>query len=570
MTAQRALQGMLGPARVKLRGPDRHPRRRGGSGRTGLHRTRCPSNRASDGRRARRAGTPDPSGEGSRPWQRHRPDRVPRSRHPLPSGLASARTPLSAPGAGLASDFPPLRTQTAAAKSRLPTFLTRFIGRSREIAEVGDVLDASDWSRSPVPAGPARPGSRSRSPQSSSDYSDGIWFVALDAVHDGRSSSPRSRRPSAYRTARTADRAVLAEILPTRRMLLSRQPGAGHRGGADSAACSLRRGPGHPCHGREPLSSPASRSIRCNRSTFRGARRADGPGVGANEAVQLFVERARLRSDFTLTDANAPAVAPSADAGRPAPCHRIGCRPQQPPLSGSDRHPTGSSLDTPGDVTSRPPGPAAHVARRHRLELRPAVRAGADVLPALQCLLGRCRPRRRPGGRRPGWAARHRRAGSHIGLVDRSLMRSTRTGDANRLDMLETIREYAIEHLAASLEDDSDTRARHAGYYRDLAQARRASSRMLTARRYLTASTESSPTSGRPSPGRWKPGPGDRSADRRRPAGILAMRNHLLEGRQAIRELLDASVDAGATPLQFQRSDQRHARVVAWRLRHGW
>lgn len=55
--------------------------------------------------------------------------------------------------------------------------------------------------------------------------------------------------------------------------------------------------------------------------------------------------------------------------------------------------------------------------------------------------------------------------------MDRSLLRSTRIGDENRLDMLETIREYAAEHLAASPQEESATRARHAAYYRDLAEA---------------------------------------------------------------------------------------------------
>lgn len=57
------------------------------------------------------------------------------------------------------------------------------------------------------------------------------------------------------------------------------------------------------------------------------------------------------------------------------------------------------------------------------------------------------------------------------GLVDRSLMRLTPVGEENRLGMLETIREYAAEHLAASSLEESETRARHAAYYRDLAEA---------------------------------------------------------------------------------------------------
>jgi non-specific serine/threonine protein kinase len=41
----------------------------------------------------------------------------------------------------------------------------------------------------------------------------------------------------------------------------------------------------------------------------------------------------------------------------------------------------------------------------------------------------------------------------------------------NRIDMLETIREYAAEQLTASSKEETETRDRHAAFYRDLAEA---------------------------------------------------------------------------------------------------
>ncbi|HEY7968641.1 MAG TPA: adenylate/guanylate cyclase domain-containing protein, partial [Candidatus Limnocylindrales bacterium] len=41
---------------------------------------------------------------------------------------------------GLGSDFRPLRSETAVAQTSLPTFLTRFVGRTREMREVVELL----------------------------------------------------------------------------------------------------------------------------------------------------------------------------------------------------------------------------------------------------------------------------------------------------------------------------------------------------------------------------------------------------------------------------------------------
>ena len=55
------------------------------------------------------------------------------------------------------------------------------------------------------------------------------------------------------------------------------------------------------------------------------------------------------------------------------------------------------------------------------------------------------------------------------GLVDQSLVRSGMAGDEMRFDMLESLRAYGLERLAASGEADA-ARARHAAYYAALAE----------------------------------------------------------------------------------------------------
>src|SRR3954452_15042743 len=58
-------------------------------------------------------------------------------------------------------------------------------------------------------------------------------------------------------------------------------------------------------------------------------------------------------------------------------------------------------------------------------------------------------------------------------LVDRSLLRSIETADGNRLAMLETIREFAADRLAADASEHETLLRRHAEVYEALAIAHR-------------------------------------------------------------------------------------------------
>ncbi len=138
-------------------------------------------------------------------------------------------------------------------------------------------------------------------------------------------------------------------------------------------------------------------------------------------------------------------------------------------------------------------------------------------------------------------------------LVDRSLLRLTQVEDGSRFDMLETIREYAAEYLAVSSQDESETRARHAAYFRDLAEA--SADVLMTARRDELLDRLDRELPNFRAAIAWSieahlPETGLRIASALH--DFWHVRNHILEGRRALRELLAASTDAGATPIRFR------------------
>ena len=189
------------------------------------------------------------------------------------------------------------------------------------------------------------------------------------------------------------------------------------------------------------------------------------------EAVRLFVARAQaVKPDFTVTTANAPAVAEICSRldGLPLAIELAAARVKVlPPQALLKRLEQRLPLLTGGARTA--PGTPADDARHDRLESRSALARGADRLPP-------------PGGLSPVAARLTRRRrwrgdgetldvfATLATLVDESLLRQEEGIDGEpRFRMLETVREYGLEQLEASGEGDA-TRDRLAAWCLALAE----------------------------------------------------------------------------------------------------
>ena len=122
---------------------------------------------------------------------------------------------------GLPDTFPPLRSLDAR-PNNLPTQLTTFVGRDKELAEAGELLRST---RLLTLTGPGGTGKTRLSLQvaaaAADDFPDGVWFVTLDAVRD-----PALVAPTIARTLGIADNVtrtaveMLAERIGDGRVLL--------------------------------------------------------------------------------------------------------------------------------------------------------------------------------------------------------------------------------------------------------------------------------------------------------------------------------------------------------------
>jgi predicted ATPase/DNA-binding CsgD family transcriptional regulator len=189
--------------------------------------------------------------------------------------------------------------------------------------------------------------------------------------------------------------------------------------------------------------------------------------VAESAAVELFVQRARaVRPDFELTEDNARAVAEI--------CARLDGLPLAIELAAAHvkvldaeemlerlEHPLELLKEGRQDAPTRQQTLWATIDASHelldadeqRLFRRMAVFAGGCTLDAAEAVL-------RPAGSTPAEVL-----GGLMGLLDKNLLRRERGGAEARFEMLQTVREYALERLAASGETET-VRTAHAAYYR--------------------------------------------------------------------------------------------------------
>ncbi|MDF3043223.1 MAG: hypothetical protein K0Q71_5929 [Thermomicrobiales bacterium] len=376
----------------------------------------------------------------------------------------------------LPADFPPIRT-VATRSNNLPVQPTPFLGREEQVAQVVHLLRREDV-RLVTITGPGGVGKTRLGLQATADllehFPDGVWFVDLSVLNDATLVPSAIAGVLGVREAGSGLTERLGSVLRGKRLLLvldnfERVIDAAQTV-SDLLACA---------HGLKVLvTSRTSLHISGEReypllplSVPEPTRLPSIEQLSQYEAVRLFVERAQaVKPDFTLTSANASAVAEI--------CHRLDGLPLAielaaayvrllPPHALLQRLEKRLPLLTRAarDVPARQQTMGNAIAWSHDLLTqeeqihfrRLAVFPGGCTLEAAEVVVNQ-------EGMRDvftGIAA----------LVDKSLLRQAGAEDEPRYVMLETVREFGLERLAASGEEAA-TRDRHAEFFRDLSERR--------------------------------------------------------------------------------------------------
>ena len=365
--------------------------------------------------------------------------------------------------------FPPLRALDAT-PNNLPLQLTSFLGRDADAAEVRAWLDGG---RLVTLTGPGGIGKTRLALQAAADaldrFADGVWLVDLAPLTDAAQVAATVAQVLRVRAdADTPAAAALAAHAADRQLLLVLD-NCEHVVGAcaELAAALLATAPGLAvlATSREPLRIAGERVYALAPLAVPAD---DDPAPGLAAAVRLFVERARdTRPDF------APAAADLQAVG--ALCRRLDGIPLAIELAAARMRALsiaeiGRRLDDRFRLLTG--GHRAQLARQRTLEatiawsydllepgeralfVRLSVFAGGFELDAVPRV-----------GADAGDAA-----AAVDALVAKSLVVAYARGDATRYRMLDSIREFARDRLAAG-DDAAAVRDAHAAWCADLARA---------------------------------------------------------------------------------------------------
>jgi predicted ATPase/class 3 adenylate cyclase len=377
--------------------------------------------------------------------------------------------------AGLPSDFPPLKSLEAS-PNNLPVQLTSFIGRSREMGEVKRLLSQD---RLLTLTGPGGSGKTRLALQAAAEmiehFQDGVFFVALAPVTDpGLIASTIAQPLGIHETAGRSMVDSLKDYLESKSLLLFLDNFEQVILAAPLVAdllvsCSKlkvlitsREGlriSGEREYPVPPLALPDLTQLPSLESLTQFA------------GVELFIQRARaVKPDFEITNGTAPAVAEI--------CYRLDGLPLAIELAAAR-------------IKLMPP--KAMLARlEHRLEfltggardlpvrqqtLRNTIAWSYDLLNEddqqvfrwLSVFVGGCTldAVEAVGGDNPGRPSLLDQIGS---LLDKCLLSEVEGEDSEpRFVMLEMLREFGLEQLEASGEQDM-IRRRHANFFLALAE----------------------------------------------------------------------------------------------------
>jgi predicted ATPase/class 3 adenylate cyclase len=366
-------------------------------------------------------------------------------------------------------DFPPLPTPSAGT-GNLPAQITSFIGREAELARVAEALG-----RTPIVTitgvggvGKTRLAYRAAS-DARANFADGVWVCELagvrtgDAVPEALTATLGARPPTGVSV-----RDALVAYLRNKDLLLVLDNCEHLLSAVTSVVAELVRMCPGVCFlatSRESLNL-AGEQILGVPSMSTPDEAAALEAVGASDAVQLFVERARaVEQDFALTAHNASAIAEL--------CRRLDGIPLAIELAAAR-----VGMLTPAELARRLDqrfrlltGRDRGAVERHQT-LRAAVDWSYDLLtPSERRLLDRLSVF---AGAFTLDAAEFVTAGDGItaadvfdllaSLVARYLVVAAAEDGETRYRLLETIRQYAQEHLDQN-EDAEAVRASHAAFY---------------------------------------------------------------------------------------------------------
>ncbi len=381
--------------------------------------------------------------------------------------------------AGLPSDFPPLNT-LGTHPNNLPTQPTPFIGREKEVAAVGHLLCREDVHLVTL-TGPGGTGKTRLALQVAAElsdlFADGIYFVDLAPVSDpalviaaiAQSLGIRevSGQPLVERLKDELQRKQMLLLLDNFEQVVS---------AAVQVADLLTTCP----QLKVIVTSRVVLHVQAEQEFFVPSLSLPDPNhlpdlvaLSQYESVALFIRRAQsVRPDFQVTNANAPAVAEI--------CVRLDGLPLAIELAAARM-----KLLSPEALLARlgqplhvlTSGPRDVVARQQTL--RNTIEWSYQLLDAqeqqlfrrLSAFVGGCTLEAIEALCTSLGGAVESVLDTVASLADKSLLQrmEQQAGQEPRFSMLETIREYALERLAASGETEAARRA-HAAYFLRLAE----------------------------------------------------------------------------------------------------